>query len=162
MGLLHGADCVHSQGRAHARHRLPGLRPRGTGTAQHTTRVLHFTYRTFSHCVRFFLPLSASLDFTIIQCGDIKGSSLLLTNYRCWKCHQKAASTPNVTPMLQGGFCSSPPGVGILNDTSVITVATLARQLHPGMLYLVDFTGGYGVPWCASQRLTGPGCVTVR
>lgn len=47
----------------------------------------------------------------------------------------------NVTPELQGGFCSSPPGAVILNDTSVITVAVLARQLHPGMLYLVDFTG---------------------
>lgn len=28
-----------------------------------------------------------------------------------------------------------------LNDTSVITSAVLAGQLHPDMLYLVDFTG---------------------
>ena len=31
MGLLHGADRVHSQGHAHTRHRLPGVRPGGTG-----------------------------------------------------------------------------------------------------------------------------------
>lgn len=133
------------------------------GQVQHNTPHVYCPSPiALSPTVSAFFPLSASLEFTIIQCGDIKGSSLLLTNYRCCKCHQKAASTPSVTPKLQGGFCSSPPGVGILNDTSVITVATLARQLHPGMLYLVDFTGGYGVPWCASQRLTGPGCVTVR
>lgn len=52
-----------------------------------------------------------------------------------------SSNIPNVTPELQGGFCSSPPGAEILNDTSVITVAVLARQLHAGMLYLVDFTG---------------------
>lgn len=34
MGLLHRADCVHPQGCAHTRHRLPGLRPRGTGTVE--------------------------------------------------------------------------------------------------------------------------------
>lgn len=28
-----------------------------------------------------------------------------------------------------------------VNDTSVIAAAVLAGQLHPDMLYLVDFTG---------------------
>lgn len=89
MGLLHSADCVHSQGRAHARHRLPGLRPRGTGTAH--IRHVFYTSPIAPPSSFFFLPLSASFEFIIIQYGDIKGSPLLLTNYRCWKCHQKAA-----------------------------------------------------------------------
>lgn len=32
VGLLHCADRVHPEGRAYTWHRLPGLRPRGTGT----------------------------------------------------------------------------------------------------------------------------------
>lgn len=113
------------------------------GQVQHTQCQCSHVLCTSPIALSFaFLPQSASFKFIVIQYADIKGSSLLLTNYQRWKCHQKSSITPNVTPKLQGGFCSSPPGVGILNDTSVITVATLARQLHPGMLYLLDFYRG--------------------
>lgn len=47
-----------------------------------------------------------------------------------------------------------------LNDTSVITPAVLAVQLHLGMLYLVDFTGKQSA--VTFHSLTGPGCVEVR
>lgn len=47
-----------------------------------------------------------------------------------------------------------------LNDTSVITLAVLAVQLHLGMLYLVDFTGKQSA--VTFHSLTGPGCVKVR
>ena len=52
-----------------------------------------------------------------------------------------------------------------LNDTSVITSAVLAGQLHPDMLYLVDFTrktASCSARCFASQSLTVPGCVKVR
>lgn len=45
------------------------------------------------------------------------------------------------TCKLQAGFCSLACWAEFLNDTSVITTAVLAVQLHLGMLYLVDFTG---------------------
>lgn len=108
MGLLHGADCVHPQGRAHARHRLPGLWPRGTGTTQTHT---HDTVQVF-RCVLHFatLPIHIStlftpeyffrvLHFTIIYYGDIKAAPYVLIigaenvtrKQHCTKRHSQAA-----------------------------------------------------------------------
>lgn len=41
----------------------------------------------------------------------------------------------------QGQFMKLACQAEFVNDTSVIAAAVLAGQLHPDMLYLVDFTG---------------------
>ncbi len=66
---------------------------------------------------------------------------------RSWKCQQKCSiweaqqQQSKLHSRAAGWLLQLACRAEFLNDTSVITPAVLAGQLHPDMLYLVDFTG---------------------
>lgn len=91
LGFLHCADCVHPQGRAHTRHRLPGLRPRGTGTIQ--TPLYKFLKTKKNYCFRTVhrscghLAASQFLDDTSVNipavlAGHLHPDMLCLGGYK--------------------------------------------------------------------------------
>lgn len=136
VGLLHSADRVHPQGRAHAWRRLPGLWPWGTGT------VIITYCSTIANWIKLTLKHNSILFF----CHEVLVFTLLTRHKWSWKCHPKCAvraaqqQWTGLWFRVAGWALRLPCQVEFLNDTSVITPAVLVGQLQPNMLYLVDFT----------------------
>ncbi len=112
MGLLHRADCVHPQGCAHARHRLLGLRPRGTGTDV-AQQCWSSNDENLPQNVQRKCYLNCGIFFFIVLSKE-SGLCFERSTHRAWSVtrnvqfERHSINNPNSTRELQAGFCSWP------------------------------------------------------